>query len=201
MREFRILTVCSGNLCRSPVAEQVLRRRLGEISTVTVASAGTIARPGDSMPPEAAAMSRRLGGEPSAHRAGVLTEHAILNAQLVLAMAREHRRGVVSMVPRSTRYTFTVREFARLAEGVTDDDLAGIARLPLDDEVSRLESAVTLIGSRRGMVVGPEDPFEDDVIDPFRRSEAVYAQAEAELAPALEAVARFLCRAGTQTSA
>ena len=199
MRAFTILAVCSGNLCRSPVAEQVLRGRLDRLPSVAVRSAGTVARAGDVMPREAAEMSVRLGGDPTAHAAQVLAEQAIGEAGLVLAMAREHRRRIVSLVPRATRYTFAVREFARLASGITDDDLADISRIPLEDEASRLDAAVALVASRRGMVPAPDDPEDDDVVDPFRRSEDVYLRSESQLAPALDAVVLLLWRAATLT--
>jgi protein-tyrosine phosphatase len=198
MSKFTILTVCSGNLCRSPIAEQVLRARLDRLS-VSVRSAGTVARDGDAMTPEAAAISTRLGGDSSSHAARRLGERVVGEAGLVLAMAREHRRAVVTMLPRASRYTFAVREFARLAAGITEDDLDEIARMPLEEEAARLSAAVALVASRRGMVPAPDDPGDDDVIDPYRRSADVYASSEAQLAPALEAVVLFLWRAATLT--
>ena len=58
---FSILTVCSGNICRSPLAEQLLRVGLTDLAGVTVSSAGTIALVGEGMPAEAQALSVRYG--------------------------------------------------------------------------------------------------------------------------------------------
>ena len=121
---FTILTVCSGNICRSPLAEQLLRAGLAGIDGVTVGSAGTIAMVGAGMPAEAKALAVRYGStDAESHQARQLDEQAIRDADLVLGLAREHRRAVVELVPAATRRTFTLREFARLAASVTDIDL------------------------------------------------------------------------------
>lgn len=60
----RILFVCSGNICRSPLGAQVLQARLGPAASVhVVESAGTIADDGAVMDGAAAAQSVRLGGD------------------------------------------------------------------------------------------------------------------------------------------
>lgn len=198
---FTILTVCSGNLCRSPMAEQLLRARLGDLPGVGVESAGVVAQDGDPMPTEAAALSRSYGGDPSGHSARRLVEAQIANANLVLAMAREHRRDVVTLWPRASRYTFTVREFARLAEGIDADDFASIDSLPGDDVPGRLNAAIELLASRRGFVDAAPTPEDDDVIDPYRRDDAAYALSGQQLVPAVEAVVALLRRAAAHPGA
>ena len=97
---FRILTVCSGNICRSPLAEQLLRAGLAGIDGVSVGSAGTVALVGEGMTPEAQGLSVRFGAaDAAAHVARLLDEQAIRDADLVLGLAREHRRAVVELVP------------------------------------------------------------------------------------------------------
>ncbi|MCU1438790.1 MAG: low molecular weight phosphatase family protein [Naasia sp.] len=191
--QFSIVTVCTGNLCRSPMAEQLLRARLADVSGVAVGSAGTIARAGDAMPPQAAALSRQYGGDPTAHAARRLTEQVLEGAGLVLAMAREHRREIVTLVPRVTRVTFTVREFARLAAALDDSDLAEVAALR--DARSRLGRTVELVAANRAYVPIPDDPSDDDVVDPFQRDDATFQLSGRQLAPAVEAVAHVLRRA------
>lgn len=188
MGRFTILTVCSGNICRSPLAEQLLRVGLAEWPEVTVGSAGTIGLTGQAMPDEAADLSRHFGGDPSAHRARVLTAEQISEANLVFAMSREHRRAIVEMVPRAIRYTFTIREFARLVDGFTDVELDEAAELPLDDVVGRFSTLVGFAASQRGAVGPPDSPDDDDVVDPYRRSDEVYAESARQLVPAVESV-------------
>ncbi|AWB96154.1 low molecular weight phosphatase family protein [Agromyces badenianii] len=209
---FRILTVCTGNICRSPLAEQLLRRELAGIEGVTVASAGTVALVGHGMTPEAQTISTRLGAtDASAHVARLLTEQFIAESDLVLGLAREHRRAVVELVPAATRHTFTLREFGRLAASVTDADLdasvspfAGPVEAGLSSAAriaSNLKIAVQAAASLRGVVEPLESPDDADVIDPYGQPVAVYEESTAQLVPALQATVSLLARAAQLTQA
>ncbi|MDY7557708.1 hypothetical protein [Cryobacterium sp. 10C3] len=94
---FSILVVCTGNICRSPLAEQLLTTRLTNAGIpVLVTSAGTYAMVGKGMPDEAAALSVRYGGDPRAHVSRQLTARLVADADLVVTADREHRGEVVS---------------------------------------------------------------------------------------------------------
>lgn len=191
---FRILTVCSGNICRSPLAEQLLRNGLADVEGVSVGSAGTIAMVGERMPPEAAELAARFGAtDAAAHRARQLDEQLIRDADLVLALAREHRRFVVETVPAATRTTFTLREFAHLAASVNEADLAEVVGGSGDDAVAnRLRGAVAAVAALRGVAV-PLDSADDlDVIDPYRRPPPVYEESAAQLVPAVRSTVELL---------
>lgn len=196
---FRILTVCTGNICRSPMAEQYLRAGLDKsgVEGVMVESAGTMAQDGQRMPAQAERLSAQYGADPRSHAARYLFEGHVAGADLIFGMAREHRRAVVSMFPRASRYSFTLREFARLATGVTADDLREVADLPLDETVARLRSTVAVVASRRGMVDAPSDPDEDDVVDPYRLDDDVFQRSGRELVPAADVVVELFRKATT----
>ncbi|TFC61646.1 low molecular weight phosphatase family protein [Cryobacterium sp. TMB1-7] len=194
MAKFTILTVCSGNICRSPLAEQLLRVGLAPWPEVTLGSAGTIGLAGHAMPHKAADLSRHYGGDPTAHVARVLTAEHLSEADLVFAMSREHRRAIVELLPRAIRYTFTIREFARLINGVTDEDLDEAAALQLHDVVGRFSTLVGLAASQRGGVKPPDSPDDDDVVDPYRRSDEVYAESARQLVPAVNDVVSLFHR-------
>ena len=194
MAGFTILTVCSGNICRSPLAEQLLRVGLSAWPEVTLGSAGTIGLTGQTMPHEAADLSRHFGGDPSRHVAQVLTADHLSEANLVFAMSREHRRAIVELLPKAIRYTFTIREFARLVSGVSDEDLDAAAALPLDDVVGRFGTLVGFAASQRGAVGPPASPADDDVVDPYRRSDQVYAESARQLVPAVNDVVSLFHR-------
>jgi protein-tyrosine phosphatase len=196
VKTFAILTVCSGNICRSPLAEQLLRVGLAPWPEVKLASAGTIGLTGQSMPAQAADLSRHFGGDPSTHVAQVLTAEHLATADLVFAMSREHRRAIVELVPRAIRYTFTIREFARLIGELTDDDLEEAAALPLDDVAGRFSTLVGLAASQRGSVA-PLASTDDDVVDPYRRSDEVYVESAQQLVPAVNAVVGLFRSAAT----
>lgn len=197
---FTILTVCSGNICRSPLAEQLLRAGLSHIDGVSIASAGTTALVGEGMPEPAAALSARFrGAGAAAHRARQIEERFIREADLVLGLSREHRRAIVELVPAATRYTFTLREFAQLGGAVTDMDLDDAPR-PLDRTgEGRLRAAVSAAASLRGLVPPFESPDDADVIDPYCRPDSVYDASADQIVPAVHAIIALFERAAQRT--
>lgn len=100
--ERRIVFVCSGNTCRSPVAEAIARDLLarresppGEAPVPTrVLSAGTGAAPGARMTPESAAVLVEMGIDPGRHASRQLTRDEVMGAERVFVMTRQHRRAV-----------------------------------------------------------------------------------------------------------
>jgi protein-tyrosine phosphatase len=186
---FRILVVCTGNICRSALIRSGLEARLGPATIVT--SAGTHARDGDVPPPEMVAAADAVGIDLRDHRSARLSRDAIRSADLVVGAAREHRRHVATEVPRAARSAFTLPELARIASIITDDDLAGLAGA---SHVERLRSLVGLFGMLRGQASPPADPLDDDVVDPFGRADAVYAQSVLQMLAPLDAVGELLTR-------
>ncbi|MFG6404077.1 MULTISPECIES: low molecular weight phosphatase family protein [unclassified Microbacterium] len=189
-----ILTVCTGNICRSPLAEQLLRAALAELD-VTVASAGTHALVDKPMTREAAKLAASLGvpaDDSRAHRARWLTELHLAGPDLVLAMTREHRAYAVGLAPARLRSTFTVREFERLATGIPDADIKVQADAAGPDAHARIRAALTLLRAHRDQVEAPSDPADDDVIDPYRRSWEMYELSAAQMTPGIAQVARVV---------
>ena len=189
-----ILTVCTGNICRSPMAEVVLRARL-EPHGVRIHSGGTHALVGHEMTEQAQALAVGAGARSSdaaAHAARFLVEPMLLGADLVLAMTREHRSHSVKMMPSAVRRTLTVREFARLASVVSTEELRVAADAGGADAHARFAAALQVVGGQRTHMVGATDPKNDDVIDPYRRSAEIYAEAANQLLPALDEVERVV---------
>lgn len=188
------MTVCTGNICRSPVAAHVLRSRLSSLD-VRADSAGTRAREGVPITREAIETGVGLGAvadELARHRARRLTATDLEGVDLTLTMAREHRREVVELVPAHVRRCFTAREFARLTEEMSDAELLEAASDAVDGARSRLAGALSAVNARRGLLLPPPTPQHDDVVDPYRRPRAVYEQSARELEPALRAVERVI---------
>ena len=189
---YEILTVCTGNVCRSPMAELVLQARLPE--GARVASAGIRPLDGSPMTPEAAALAVHFGADAAAastHRARMLTVDDLASPDLVLAMSREHRRATVELAPARLRSTFTIREFARLSRLVADDEIRA-AVAGSDADADRVRRAVAAIAAARGRALPPEDPADDDVVDPFGRSSQTYQRSARQLIPAATEVVRVV---------
>ncbi|ROP65062.1 low molecular weight phosphatase family protein [Curtobacterium sp. ZW137] len=179
----RILFVCSGNICRSPLGEQLLRAELGAVDSVTVESAGTIAQDGAAMDGFAASQSVRLGGDPGPHASRYLTESIAASADLVLTAERSHRADVVRLSPRASKRAFTIKQFARVLDGLEPDDLA---------DVTSPEQLVERVARLRGTVAPPADPADDDVDDPYRRSESTHERVATEIHRAVATIADAL---------
>lgn len=97
----RILVVCTGNICRSPMAEFLLRQRLGQIAdlNVEVRSAGTGALVNHPAEETTSAMMQTQGLDLAAHRARQLTTELSYWAELILVMEKHHRDAVMEMDP------------------------------------------------------------------------------------------------------
>ncbi|HYK83126.1 MAG TPA: low molecular weight protein arginine phosphatase [Gemmatimonadales bacterium] len=92
----QILLVCTGNICRSPLAAALLQRALAArgIERIDVSSAGTGAWDGAPVSEGAYLVGLERGLDLSAHRARLLTRELVEAADLVLTMARHHRARV-----------------------------------------------------------------------------------------------------------
>jgi protein-tyrosine phosphatase len=195
-----VLFVCTGNICRSPLAEQLFRSRtVGGGVLLSTSSAGTDARVGERMTPQAAALSLRYGGDPSQHRAVPIGAALIRESGLILTATRRHRAEVVSLVPRASRYTFTLREFARLVEAPRETDAVGQPAIRTGPGFD-LEEFVRDAASLRGH--GPVMPTaaDDDIVDPYRREQAVYDEAGSLIDEAITAITRAIVAAGGPAS-
>lgn len=115
---YRILTVCTGNICRSPMVEHALREaldRAGLGDRVEVASVGTTGEEvGNPIDPRAGDLLRRQGIDAAAHRARQLEEQELRRADLVLALDHDHVGPLQRMLgpDQASRAVRMVRDFA-----------------------------------------------------------------------------------------
>lgn len=196
---FSILTVCTGNLARSPLAAQLLAARLDGVAAVTVTSAGTHARDGDPMTDQAAALSRHYGGQPDGHRATLLAENLVESADLVLTASRPHRAAAVTLAPRAARYVFTLRQFAHLVESVDLEQVREDVSHPGTTVAERLRALVAAAAAHRGFIPPATNPADDDIDDPFQQSQSVYDRVGDQIDSAVAVIAQALVALGEPT--
>jgi protein-tyrosine-phosphatase len=121
---FSILFVCTGNTCRSPMAQAMLQARLtGDLrERVRVSSAGTHAHPGMPASANTVAALARAGITLEGHRSRPLTRELLEETDLVLAIAAEHRQSILDVSPAAAERTFVLSTFA--AGGAGPEELA-----------------------------------------------------------------------------
>jgi protein-tyrosine phosphatase len=183
---FAILTVCLGNVCRSPQAELLLAARLRAHGVEPdVSSAGARALVGRAVDPSSAAELDARGVVHDTFAARQLTPALVQPAALVLTATRDLRSRVLEEVPGALRRTFTLREFA-----------AHCARLvPADGSAyADPRELVAQAAAQRGSVV-LDDP---DVPDPIGRSEETHALVATLIDDAVSTIATALVRSGLQ---
>lgn len=143
-RPRRILIVCTGNVCRSPMAAGLLRQRLasdGLAGAVVVHSAGLWGLDGEAAGAHAVQVMAERGVDISEHRARTLREHDVAAADLILTMEESHRRAIFYILPAALSKVFLLSEMAG-----EHDDVADPYGLPLEayrasaDELARLIS-------------------------------------------------------------
>ena len=163
---FRVLHVCTANICRSPMAERLMREGLrqrwgGDPADVVVESAGTSGFAGRCMEPGSVLALAGYGLDGADFRARTLSAEHVAAADLVLTASREHRAAAVRLHPRAAARTFTLRELARLTDGVDP------SVLPDTDVGARGRALVRVAHGQRGRVL-PSSPADDDLADPYR---------------------------------
>jgi protein-tyrosine phosphatase len=95
-----ILTVCTGNICRSPMAEAALADRLRRLGVAAVVeSAGIAALSGHPADPVAVALLAERGLDLTTHRARQLTPGLIKSFELILVMDRDQQLAVEEILP------------------------------------------------------------------------------------------------------
>ena len=183
MTPFSILTVCTGNICRSPLAERVLQSQLGAVHPeIEVHSAGTHAMAGAPMQETAASELARLGGAAGDFRARQLAVRMIADADLVLTMTREHRTYVLEEHPRALRRTFTLREFALLLQ------LVGASDAPRD----LADVVAAAAESRSRLAEVPASML--DIADPYGRTDDHYRVMADDVSAAVTAITTAVTR-------
>jgi protein-tyrosine phosphatase len=151
---------------------------------VSVSSAGTHALVGHPISEPMARLLRNSGAEERGFAARRLTEEVVREADLVLALTRAQRGLIVDLWPPGVRRTFTVREFARLLGQVHP------SALPDGTPADRLRAALPLAAAERGLQRVSSE--EDDVVDPFRLRDEVYAASFAEITTAVNIIVATL---------
>lgn len=145
----RLLFVCTGNVCRSPMAEGLARTRAEERGVaVTAVSAGTSAVPGMSASRHAVAVCREVGVDIGAHRAQPVTSDLVDAADHVFVMEHDHAEWIREFHPDAAEKVLLLGVLAGVAE--IDDPHGAWFRLPYRRTRVHIERAVGAFLARLG---------------------------------------------------
>lgn len=152
---YTILFVCSGNTCRSPMAEGILRDFLIDKygDRVVVKSAGTLGIVNSPAASMAIQVCRELEVDISGHLSQGLTPELVAEADLILCMAYHHKSDVLALFPEARSKTYLLKEFAQSADTnlEVDDPIGGsytVYKRSRDDIYEHIKAALPEIEAR-----------------------------------------------------
>jgi protein-tyrosine phosphatase len=187
MPPFAVLHICMGNICRSPMAERLLRLAVAETAGVGPGgaealllshSAGTGGwHEGKAMNPPAARQLRARGGEDAGFAARKLRAEHIDGSDLVLCATAEQQQHVREVRPDAVARTFVLGQFGRL---LPHADLAALPP-PAATSVAVYQRGVALVAAVDAARSGNGPTDGDDLDDPWGHSERTFARVADEI--------------------
>lgn len=124
-KERELLFVCTGNVCRSPMAEYMMRKKLGRASAWKVSSAGLSTAPQMPASRNAVAVLDELGMDLTTHRSRQLDRDLVDAANVIVVMTASHRDQIQTLFRHASEKVFLLRSFDPAADSVDLEDPIG----------------------------------------------------------------------------
>ncbi|UEA57836.1 low molecular weight phosphotyrosine protein phosphatase [Gordonia otitidis] len=180
-----VLFVCTGNICRSPIAERICRDiAVDRGARVSATSAGVGALNGQPMHPFAIEVLAEHGCDATGFESRYLQPRILQSAELVLCLTREHRAACQRMVPARWKRMFTLIEFVELLNVLESDSTPG-AGATLDS-----------IMNSRGQIDTNSAHF--DITDPMGRPKSDFERVYREVHPRVANVVEWAVSTAVQ---
>jgi len=182
--------VCTGNICRSPFAQAFAQARMADLPQLEFSSSGLFVLEERPISQGMKKYVAEAASNPDFKHLSSQTNSSLLAQQdLIIVMTREHRMQVLEECPLAMSRVFTLREFGRLLHLAAEDKVA----LPQGETVSeRIRGAARTLSQLRSLLPALENSTDDDVLDPYRLDDEVYARSVSQMLPPLKMLEAFL---------
>lgn len=172
----KVLFVCTGNVCRSPMGELLLPKYIPDLESD---SAGTRGLDNHQIAQSSAKLMSAHGIDPSAFRSKRITPQLANSSDLILCFEHEQRNEISVIAPISARRTFLIKDFANMCAYCKEQGY-----MDGDTREERLESVIDNASMIRPMI-----PDTANIEDPMGKDYAVYERSYQEICKALQTIA------------
>lgn len=174
----RVLFICSGNICRSALAEYLMRDALRArgAGDVLVSSCGLLRLDGYPMDDHYVALLQRQGIDATVHRSTPFETSLVDDADLILTFTSQHLGAILDRAPRAARKAYLVDDFANLCDACRAD-----GTVPAGTTSGGGSAADAAAIEQRLDAIVMAEPFKrpvmaraHEITDPHRRSAVTY---------------------------
>ncbi len=144
--DLTVLFVCTGNTCRSPIAEQIFNEQSRNLSAHAF-SAGLDAKAGSPINPQAANALTSLGYNPTEHTSTLVSTEAVEEADVILTFTQDQKNELGQRFPMGIRKLFTISEYANGEQGQDVLDPYGKSDEVYGETAETIDSLVKVIVS------------------------------------------------------
>ncbi|WP_094730465.1 low molecular weight phosphatase family protein [Bifidobacterium hapali] len=175
----KILFVCTGNICRSPMGELLLSHYIPD-ADISVDSAGTRGLDNHAIDPSSAKLLDQAGIDSSAFRSKRITPQLADSADLIFCFEPHQRQDIATLAPRAGRRTFLLPDFANMCAYCAQQGF-----ITGNNRQERLESVID-----NASMIRPMLPAPISIEDPHRKDFPVFQKAYDQICQALSIIAK-----------